>query len=91
MSKEQIYDDEIFPLMGRIIKLCQEHKIAMIADFGLDDDLHCTSATLEPDSEPSLSQLNAWELLKPKRSFAMAITEETKPSGDKKITMRRIS
>lgn len=91
MSKESVYDKQINPLMAQIIAICREHKIAMICDFALDDDLRCTSALLSDDFAPVDGQLEAYELFRPKRPFAMAITEETKPNGDKKVTMRRIS
>ena len=30
---EQVYDDEISPLMSKIIAICKEHKMPMIASF----------------------------------------------------------
>ena len=65
--KEQIYDERIAPLMTQIIATCKEYKIAFLADFLLDDDLHCTSADLRDDHEPAENQLKAFELLKPMR------------------------
>ena len=90
--KEQIYDERIAPLMKQIIATCKEYKIAFLADFSLDDDLHCTSADLRDDHEPAENQLKAFELLKPKAPpFAIvAITIETLPDGHQKIAMRRI-
>ena len=90
-TKEQIYDDEINPLMAQILALCKEHHIAMLADFALDGDLHCTSAVLPPEYRPSQSQLKALELLKPQPAFGLAETTETLPDGSKKVTIRRIS
>jgi hypothetical protein len=47
MDKEAIYDEKINPLMAEIIKICQEHKIAMVASFATpsdeDLDLFCSS------------------------------------------------
>lgn len=91
MSKEKIYDEQVNPLMALIIKICRENKIAFVADFGLDDDLHCTSADLCDSHDPSAAQLKAFELLKPQRAFAMAETIETLPDGRKKVSLRRIS
>ena len=91
MSKETVYDEQINPLMAKILAICREHKIAMLADFSLGEDLHCTSAMLADKFEPSREQLRAYDLIRPKNAFAMAITEETKPNGDVKMTMRRIS
>jgi len=51
MSKEDVYDEQINPLMARIIAICQEHHIAMVASFHVpneeDDDLMCTTALLD--------------------------------------------
>lgn len=89
--KEKVYDEQINPLMAQIIKICQKNKIAFVADFGLDDDIHCTSADLRESHEPSEAQLKALKLLKPQRAFAMAQTTETLPDGSQHITLRRIS
>lgn len=32
-NKENVYDNEISPLMGKIIAICKEHGIPMIASF----------------------------------------------------------
>lgn len=44
MTKEEIHDEQIAPLMTQIIDVCEKHGISMLADFHLDDDRHCTSA-----------------------------------------------
>ena len=50
MDKEQIYDEQISPLMTKIIEICKEHKIDMLATFAIptegDEDLRCSSAVL---------------------------------------------
>lgn len=47
-NKEQVYDEQIGPLMQQIIDLCQQHGIAMLATFALpteaQPDLNCTTA-----------------------------------------------
>jgi hypothetical protein len=94
VTKEEIYDAQIDPLMAQILVICKANKIAMIADFSLDDedDLHCTSATLEDEFSPGAGQLQAFEILKPKRkSFCLAETIETKSDGHQHITIKRIS
>jgi hypothetical protein len=90
-TKEQIYDECICELMERVIAICKEHKIALIADFALDEDLHCTTALLDAEYNPSASQLQALRALKPKPSVAFAETHETMPNGSKRISIRRIS
>lgn len=50
MNKEQIYDEQISPLMTQIIEICEKNNIGMLADFEIpndeDSDLCCTSSTL---------------------------------------------
>ncbi len=90
MSKEEIYDSQIEPLMAQILAICKKHKISLIADFGLDDDLHCTSALLEDYYSPSDKQIRALNILKTDETFAMSEIIETLPDGTKKISIRRI-
>lgn len=56
MSKEQVYDQQVAPLMEQIIRICQENKIAMLASFSLesedDEGLRCTTALLTDRYEP---------------------------------------
>jgi len=56
MNKEQIYDNQINPLMAQIIEICKTNKIAMLATFDIpndeDADLACTSHT--PDETGKL-------------------------------------
>jgi len=55
-NKEQIYDDQISPLMAKIIAICREHKIAHIACFAIptedDPSLRCTTGQLGTEFEP---------------------------------------
>jgi hypothetical protein len=47
VNKEQVYDNQISPLMTQILNVCQANGIAVIAQFVLNSpetpDLHCTS------------------------------------------------
>ncbi len=47
MNKEEIYDDQINPLMAQIIKICSANRIAMLATFSIpteeDEGLCCTT------------------------------------------------
>lgn len=51
MTKEDIYDNEISPLMAQVIKICQKHGIAMLANFACpnDDDASVQALSLVPD------------------------------------------
>jgi len=47
MSKEDVYDEKINPLMAEIIKICEANKIGFVASFFIgendDETLACTS------------------------------------------------
>lgn len=47
MSKEEIYDEKIAPLMQQVLEICMANNIAMISDFEIpsdeDPNLCCTS------------------------------------------------
>ncbi|MBK5416400.1 hypothetical protein [Pseudomonas sp. TH31] len=47
MTKEDIYDEQINPLMAKIISICKEHNIAFIFSAHIpndeDPDLACTT------------------------------------------------
>lgn len=43
MTKEQIYDEKIEPLMAQIIAVCKENNINTHATFFLDEDMMCTT------------------------------------------------
>lgn len=43
-DKETIYDEQINPLMSKIIDICKENGIEMVCSFSLNDaDLVCTT------------------------------------------------
>ena len=69
MNKEQIYDEQISPLMTQIIDICKAHKIAHIASFSIpteeDAELCCTSAQLTADFDPPEHFLRAWREIRP--------------------------
>jgi hypothetical protein len=91
VTKEEVYDEQINPHMTEIIRICKENRIAFLADFRLDEDLACTSGIVEEDCHPSDHQLEAWEILKPRKAWACSQMTETKPDGTTKITINRIS
>lgn len=89
MTKEQIYDEKISPLMRQIIEICEEHKIAMIADFALPDEeqdsLKCTTVLLGEETDPPEEMLRAMDILRPKRRSPLMITTEH-ADGSKTVT-----
>ena len=42
-DKEKIYDKEIFPLMEKIIDICEKHKMPFFTLFQYSDDGFCSS------------------------------------------------
>jgi hypothetical protein len=55
-TKEEVYDEEIAPLMTQIIAICKEHKINTHATFLLDEDGAVTT-NLKLDGDPLTLQL----------------------------------
>ena len=55
-NKEQIYDEQIFPLMAKVIEICRTHKIAHVCSFAIpndaDDGLMCTTCATEKAYDP---------------------------------------
>ena len=59
MTKEEIYDEQVSPLMTKIIKICKEHKIATLCSFSLDDEgLLCTTSLLQDETNPPRSLID---------------------------------
>jgi len=52
MTKEEIYDEQIAPLMIEIIKVCRENNIANICSFSLDNNVACTTCMTEDAFDP---------------------------------------
>jgi len=99
--RERVYDEEITPLVAKILEICKRAEIPMIADFELDPvegeppetPLKCTSMLISDETTHCPNMKRAARLLSPKAHYenTLAITEETSPSGDKKITVRKVS
>jgi len=87
--KEVAYDDEVSPLMVRIIALCKEHKINMAAQFALDSNdegnaLFCTTCLhdVDPYDEDGKERMNKLRsIMYPPKPFFAAFTifSERKP------------
>ncbi len=87
MTKEEIYDEQINPLMSQIIAICKEHKIAIVCSFSLDHEerLTCTTALLDDEFDPPESMLRCLSILKPQPAPTLMMTV-TKADGSKEIT-----
>jgi hypothetical protein len=85
-TREEIYDNEINPLMAKIIGICKEHDIPLVAAFQINDDrspepdgvmLCRTVLTYGENVSERLHQ--AARELKPKHPTFMAFTISTRP------------
>ena len=93
-TREDAYDAEIAPLMTKIIEVCKQHEIPMLATFqftepNVEDPGYCTTML------PGTGEGDALRVLKSRwlaRSahVALAITEVTEPDGRKRTTVRRV-
>lgn len=89
-DKEKVYDEQIFPLMAKIIEVCKAHEIPMAATFQYCEDERCTSTLPFPHATTEMTAIQ--RAMQPRHAaFAMAITETDQEDGGKLISMRRIS
>ena len=89
-NKEQVYDEQISPLMAQIIKICQTHKIAFLASFSIpteaEPELACSTVLLEDDFKPPASFLAAWKALRPARRAPVLMLSTEHADGSKTMT-----
>lgn len=90
LNKEQIYDQQIAPLVEQIINICKEHGIAMLADFVLptpdEPDLRCTTMLEDESRQVDPRHHMALNILGINTStMTMTITSEH-PDGSKQVT-----
>lgn len=77
--KEDAYDENIAPLMTQIIAMCKEHKIPVVASFGLDKDengehLLCTTALASDDYDPPAHFARCAAIMRQERTSPMMVT-----------------
>ena len=89
MTKEQIYDEQISPLMTQIIAICNEHKIANVLTFSLDRDegLVCTTCNINEDTDPPDEFKELVDVLFPKKRSPLMVTVD---HGDGRKTINAI-
>jgi hypothetical protein len=61
-DKEHIYDEEIAPLMTKIIEICKREQIPMFADFQYSDVDFCTTL-IYPDVDGRNVVMNLYNVL----------------------------
>ena len=86
---EEIYDEQIAPLMTQIIAICAKHKLPIAATFEYATDDFCTT-TMGFDRASERMQ-GFIEKMKPRQHHTLAVTEATGPSGHTTISVSRIS
>lgn len=76
MNKEQIYDEQIAPLLTQIIEICQQNGIAMVASFDIAHEgapgLRCTSHL--PDENGNYTFARAARILYPPETAPLMLT-----------------
>jgi len=79
-TKEEIYDNQIAPLMSQIIAICKEHKIANICTFALpsdeDEGLQCTTVMLDDEFDPPEGYKKAMGHIMPSQSPMMVTVRD---------------
>ena len=80
MNKEQVYDEQIAPLMTQIIEICEKNNIGMLADFEIpndeDPDLCCTTGLPGENDEVSRRHSLARQVLMGRiGGFAFTVSE----------------
>ena len=96
MNKEQIYDEQISPLMTQIIAICKEHDIQHVVSFAIptesDPELMCTTAKIDKKNDdapdvPTEALRAAYNAIRPAaRNPLMLRTDH----GDGSVTMTAI-
>lgn len=90
MNKEEIYDEQISPLMEEIIKICKEHKIATLCTFEIptdeDEGLRCTTSLPDETGEFSGDMRRAVEIVRSGSSVPPMNLTVTRADGSKTLT-----
>jgi hypothetical protein len=94
-DKEAVYDAEIAPLMTKIIAICKEHEIPVVACFQYGDFEeggagHCVTALVKESRGDSLHIRRIAIAAEPERAFALAETRVTDADGKTTTSIRRV-
>ncbi|WP_448144572.1 hypothetical protein [Pseudomonas silesiensis] len=89
MSKENVYDEQISPLVHEIIGICKEHNIALLLSAQLQDEddetLYCTTILPGTDDVSDEKFVQALSIIRPPSRGAMQITT-THADGSQSLT-----
>lgn len=96
-TEEDVYDNQIAPLMAQIIAICKEKQIPMLATFQYcdtaeDGEGFCTTSLPFKDrTAANLGRLmNQWAADRRGGHVTLAETHVTNPDGSKVITIARV-
>jgi hypothetical protein len=56
-DNEKVYDEQIAPLMERIIAVCEEHGLPMIAEFEYAEEHNCLTAIIPENASNRMRNL----------------------------------
>ncbi|MCF7964194.1 MAG: hypothetical protein K9L79_01505 [Methylobacter tundripaludum] len=91
MNKEQIYDEQISPLVGQILAICKEHGIAWIANFAIpteeDDSLQVLTNWPDENGKFPDNHQAAVRVIRPFNPGPMMLTTE---HSDGSVTLTAI-
>lgn len=69
MTKENVYDEQISPLVHQIINICKEHNIALLLSAQLQDEddqtLYCTTILPGTDDVSDEKFVQALNIIRP--------------------------
>ena len=92
-NKESVYDNEINPLMAKIIEICKREKMPIVCSIQYEDSDEngagiCTTVITEDTASPKMKRLG--DAHRPERPIALTEIHETMPDGSKRITIRPV-
>lgn len=93
-TKESVYDEQINPLMTKIIAICNEHEIPLVCTFQYGEEegvgaLFCTTV-LTNYEKTHVDMLKLARGHGPKSPFLIAETIATDKDGKKHVTIKRV-
>lgn len=97
-DKEDVYDNEILPLMVRIVEICKREQVPCLcvfqyADTEDDGPQFCTTrmTTFDGTAQELKDIGRQWTSIVTQEPTCLAETVTTQPDGSKRIDIKRIS
>ena len=95
-DNEAVYDEQISPLMTKIIAVCKEHRMPIVfsvqyCDTESDGPGFCTTTITAFEGRADNDRMRRINIaMQPDRPVALAETVITHPDGSKEIRIRRV-